>query len=99
MGARIAPQALLDDGLLDATVIEDRAVLARFRDVPFLALAMTHRAPGVTVSRIRSATIESDGPIAFHVDGEPHSVEGRLDVSIVPRALRVRVARASPARG
>jgi YegS/Rv2252/BmrU family lipid kinase len=93
MGARIAPQALLDDGLLDATVIEDRAVLARFRDVPFLALAMTHRAPGVTVSRVRSATIETDGSIEFHVDGEPHSAEGRLEVSIVPAALRVRVAR------
>jgi YegS/Rv2252/BmrU family lipid kinase len=97
MGARIAPQAQLDDGLLDATVIEDRAVLARFRDVPYLALAMTHRAPGVTVSRIRSATIETDGPIEFHVDGEPHATDRRLDVSIVPAALRVRVPSAQPA--
>lgn len=94
MGARIAPQAQLDDGLLDATVIEDRSVLARFRDVPYLALAMTHRARGVTVSRIRSATIETAGSIAFHVDGEPHSVDDRLEVTIVPAALRVRVPRA-----
>jgi YegS/Rv2252/BmrU family lipid kinase len=97
MGARIAPQALLDDGLLDATIIEDRAVLARFRDVPYLAFAMTHRAPGVTVNRIRSATIETDGPMPFHVDGEPHWAEGRLEVSIVPAALRVRVPSGRPA--
>lgn len=97
MGARIAPQAELDDGLLDATVIEDRSVLARFRDVPYLALAMTHRARGVTVSRISSATIETDGPIAIHLDGEPASVERRLEVGIVPGALRVKVPRARPA--
>ncbi len=94
MGARIAPQAELDDGFLDVTVVEDRSVLARFRDVPYLALAMTHRARGVAVSRIRSGTIETNGPIVFHVDGEPAAVDGRLEVGIVPGALRVKVARA-----
>jgi YegS/Rv2252/BmrU family lipid kinase len=94
MGARIAPQAELDDGVLDATVIEDRSVIARFLDAPYLAFAMTHRAKGVTVSRIRAATIEADGEILFHVDGEPGSVERRLDVHIVPKALTVRVPRA-----
>ncbi len=97
MGARIAPQAQLDDGLLDATVIEDRSVIARFLDVPYLAFAKTHRARGVTVSRITSATIEAEGPIAFHVDGEPDAIEGRLDVRIVPAALCVRVPRAGSA--
>lgn len=97
MGARIAPQAQLDDGLLDATVIEDRSVLARFLDVPYLAFAMTHRARGVTVSQIRSAMIEADGPIAYHVDGEPAAAERRLEVGIVPAALRVKVPRASQA--
>lgn len=92
-GARIAPQAKLDDGLLDVTIIEDRSVIARFRDVPFLAFAKTHLARGVSVSRIRSATIESDRPIVFHVDGEPASAEGPVEVRIVPGALRVRVPR------
>ena len=96
-GARIAPQAELDDGLLDATVIEDRSVIARFLNLPYLAFAKTHLARGVSVSRIRSATIEADGPIAFQVDGEPASADGRLEVRIVPAALRVRVPRAGPA--
>lgn len=93
MGARIAPQAELDDGLLDATVIEDRSLLARFRDAPYLAFAATHRVRGVTVDRIREASIEADGPIEFHVDGEPAVAERRVDVAIIPGALRVRVRR------
>ena len=32
MGMQIAPAARLDDGLLEACVVEDRSVLARFRD-------------------------------------------------------------------
>jgi diacylglycerol kinase family enzyme len=91
MGARIAPQARLDDGVLDAIVVEDRSVIARFLDAPYLAFAAAHRARGVTVSQIKQATIEADGPIAFHVDGEAGSVERRLDVGIVPAALKVRV--------
>jgi YegS/Rv2252/BmrU family lipid kinase len=91
MGARIAPQARLDDGVLDAIVVEDRSVIARFLDAPYLAFAAAHRARGVTVSQIKQATIEADGPIAFHVDGEAGSVERRLDVAIVPAALKVRV--------
>lgn len=97
MGARIAPQALLDDGLLDATIIEDRSVVARFLDAPYLAFAATHRARGVTVTRIKDATIEADGPIEFHVDGEPAIAEGRVEVGIIPGALRVRVPRGASA--
>jgi diacylglycerol kinase (ATP) len=99
MGARIAPQAQLDDGLLDATVIEDRSVVARFLDVPYLAFAATHRARGVTVSQIKSAIIEAEVPMDFHVDGEPAVAESRLEVGIIPGALRVRVPRAPSVSG
>lgn len=99
MGARIAPRAELDDGLLDATIIADRSVLGRFLDAPYLAFAATHRARGVSVMRIRAATIEADEPIEFHVDGEPAQAEGRVDVAIVPGALRVRTPRAPAASG
>ena len=45
------------------------------------------------------ATIEADGPIAFHVDGEAGIVERRLEVQVVPAALMVRVPRAASASG
>lgn len=97
MGARIAPQAQLDDGVLDAIVVEDRSMIARFLDVPYLALAIPHRAKGVTVTRVRRATIESDAPMPMHVDGEPGMADRRVEVEIVPRALTVRVAPAASA--
>jgi diacylglycerol kinase (ATP) len=92
-GARIAPQAELDDGLLDATIVEDRPVPVRFWHARHLATGTAHRASSVTVRQIVRASVEADGPIEFHVDGEPAVADGRVEISIVPRALNVRVAR------
>jgi diacylglycerol kinase (ATP) len=98
LGARIAPQACLDDGWLDATIVQDRPVIARFLDARYLALAMAHRARGVAVSQVREASIEADGPIAYHVDGEPGTAGTRVDVRVVPGALRVKVPDVSERR-
>lgn len=89
MGARIAPGALLDDGLLDATIVEERGVLARFWDARHLAFGTTHRAPRVHVRPVRHALVRADGPIEFHVDGEPALAEGPLEVRVIPGALRI----------
>ncbi|MET1082491.1 MAG: diacylglycerol kinase family protein [Burkholderiales bacterium] len=91
MGMRIAPAARLDDGLLEACVVADRSVLTRFRDARHLALGSVHRAPGMIIQSIRSATLESEGDIEFHLDGEPGVVRDRLTVTIRPGALMVKV--------
>ncbi|HEX6975947.1 MAG TPA: diacylglycerol kinase family protein [Vicinamibacterales bacterium] len=91
MGARIAPQAELDDGWLDAFVVIDRAVMARFWHARHLAFGSAHLAPNVTTQRVRHAVIEAPGPIDFHVDGEPDCAHDRLEVRIRPGALKVRV--------
>jgi YegS/Rv2252/BmrU family lipid kinase len=91
MGARIAPQAELDDGWLDATIVEDRPVLARFWHARHLALGSAHRAPLVSVRKIRQATIAADGDIEYHVDGEPGTTTGPIRVEVAPGALRVKV--------
>lgn len=91
MGARIAPMAELDDGWLDAFVVDERAVLARFWHARHLALGTAHLAPRVTARRVRHAVVDAAGEIDFHVDGEPSVAIGRIDVSIRPAALHVRV--------
>jgi YegS/Rv2252/BmrU family lipid kinase len=93
MGARIAPQAELDDGLLDATVVEYRPLLSRFWDARHLAMGTAHLAPSVSARRVKHALIESEGPMEFHVDGELGIADRRIDVRILPAALKVRVAR------
>jgi YegS/Rv2252/BmrU family lipid kinase len=95
MGARISPLAELDDGLLDATVVEERSVLARFWHAPRLVTGTAHLASGVFATRITTASVEADEPMEFHVDGEPGLAEGRIDVRILPGALKVRTAHAS----
>ena len=91
MGMKIAPGARLDDGLLEACVVEDRSVLARFRDARHLVLGTVHRAPKMLVQGVRTAMIEGDGEIHFHLDGEPGVAHDRLTVNVWPGALKVRV--------
>src|SRR5262245_32744083 len=92
MGARIAPLAELDDGLLDATIVEYRPLVARFWDARLLAMGTAHRARSVSTKRVTHAVIEPDGTMEFHVDGELGVAERRIEVKIMPAALKVRVA-------
>src|SRR6188768_402658 len=91
LGMQIAPGAKLDDGLLEACVVDDRSVLARFRDARHLALGTVHRAPQMLLQAVRTATIEREGEIPFHLDGEPGVAYDRLTISVRPGALKVRV--------
>ena len=90
LGARIAPDARLDDGLLDAIIVEERSVVARFWHARHLATGTPQLAPHVTTRRVRRAVIESAGEMEFHVDGEPGRALGRIEVEILPRALQIR---------
>lgn len=90
MGACIAPLAELDDGLLDATLVEYRPMLARFWDARHLAMGTAHRAKSVITRRVVRAVIEAESSMEFHVDGEVGVQPGRIEVQIVPAALKVR---------
>jgi len=91
MGMRIAPSARLDDGLLEACVVDDRSVAARFRDARHFALGSIDRAPGMTIQRVRTAVVEAEGAIEFHLDGEPGVAHDRVTITIRPGALFVKV--------
>jgi diacylglycerol kinase (ATP) len=91
MGIRIAPHAQLNDGRLDACIVEDRAVVSRFLHARHLALDSIQRAPRVVTASVKQATVETDGDIVYHLDGEPGIAKGRVDISIRPGALRVRI--------
>jgi diacylglycerol kinase (ATP) len=90
MGARIAPKAQLDDGLLDAVIVEDRPLLARFWDARHLAAGSVHLAPRVTTRQVQKAVVEAEGTLEFHVDGEPGVAHDRLEIGVLPRALTVK---------
>ena len=94
-GARIAPHALVDDGRLEAVVVEDRSPMARLWVARHLLTRTPQRASGVRFQSVVQATVETDRPIAYHVDGEPGRGGTTVAVRVRPGALRVRVPRRS----
>jgi len=88
-GARIAPDARIDDGLLDLVVFEERSRLSTVLALPRLFTGGAASVPGVTIERVETAVIESDTPMRFHVDGEPCIGGTRLEARICPGVLLV----------
>jgi diacylglycerol kinase (ATP) len=88
-GACIAPGARVDDGLLDLVVIAERSRLRTLVGLPRLFNGTVNRVPGCSIRRVPRATIESDRPMAFHVDGEPMTGGTTLLLRIHPAALNV----------
>jgi diacylglycerol kinase (ATP) len=88
-GARIAPGAQLDDGLLDLVVFEEVSRFRTFCAVPRFLTGGAAGLKGLSIQRIEHATIETDREMTFHVDGEPVPGGKRVDVQVHPGALRV----------
>jgi YegS/Rv2252/BmrU family lipid kinase len=92
--ARIAPHAKLDDGLVDLVVVKESSRLRTLLHLPRLFTGTVERMPGCTIRRVQHATIESDEPMTFHVDGESARGGTSLKVRVHPRALWI----AAPSR-
>ena len=90
-GARIAPGAKVDDGVLDLVVFEERSRVATLCQLPRLFNGTVQRIRGCAVRQIQSVTIESEKPMLFHVDGEPIQGGTELRARVHPGALRVAV--------
>ena len=90
-GARVAPSARVDDGLLDLVVFQETTRLAAIATIPRFFTGTFDQVSGVTVRRIERVTISSDHPIAFHVDGEPAEGGTVLEARVHQAALLVAV--------
>ena len=88
-GARIAPSARLDDGRLDLVVFEDESRLRTICAVPLLFTDGIERLRRISHRQIERATVSSDTPMTFHVDGEPVQGGTRLEARVHPGALKI----------
>ncbi|HEU5319955.1 MAG TPA: hypothetical protein VFX28_04085, partial [Methylomirabilota bacterium] len=88
---RVAPDAALDDGLLDMLVVTDVPLLKR----PwFIARGGSgHVPPGENVvrGRVSRAVIRAQAPVPCHVDGEPFTLGAGSEarVEVLPGRLKV----------
>ncbi|MGC8873954.1 MAG: diacylglycerol/lipid kinase family protein [Chloroflexia bacterium] len=86
----LTPQAEMDDGLFDLCLVRQMPLPIFFYHLPKVTQGRHTRLREVHMARARHVTVESAAPLPVHADGEILS-EGtiRLEVEIVPRAVRV----------
>jgi diacylglycerol kinase (ATP) len=89
-GAQIAPQASLEDGVIDLVVVQDRGFIGNALRVPPLFLRRIDRQRGINTHRVREVTIRSREPMLFHIDGEAMQGSDTLMARVRPRALTLR---------
>jgi YegS/Rv2252/BmrU family lipid kinase len=90
-GMRAAPDALLDDGLLDVPVLESISKLGFLTKILPKVFGGTHvREPSVKVFRAREIAISADRPFTMYADGDPIG-ELPLRVRAIGGAVRVLV--------
>ncbi len=90
-GMRAAPDALLDDGLLDVMVLESVSKLKFLTKILPKVFNGTHvREPSVRAFRAREVSISADRPFTMYADGDPIG-ELPLRVRALPGAVRVLV--------
>jgi len=87
-GMHVCPEAVLDDGLLDITVIDELSVLTLLKDRSYLYDGNIHSHPKVLRFRARKLVAESSETVHIEVDGEPLGTLP-LEITLLPKALRV----------
>jgi YegS/Rv2252/BmrU family lipid kinase len=88
-GMRLAPDAQLDDGLLDVVVIEHTSRLKFLRSTPKVFRGTHIHEPTVHIWRARRVRLDADRPFAVYADGDELARTPAL-ITVAPAALKVR---------
>lgn len=88
---RVAPLAVVDDGLLDLVIIEDRGLFGNLTRIPSVFVGGFEKQPGVTIRKVRSVAVRSSAPMSFHVDGEAIQAGTEVRAGVQAGALRIRI--------
>jgi diacylglycerol kinase (ATP) len=87
-GMRIAPRALLDDGLLDICVVSDLNKFRLFWLFPSVYFGRHLRIPEVEYFQSEILRLESESPSNVYADGE-YVCQTPIEVTVAPRTLPV----------
>ena len=85
----IAPAARVDDGRFDLVVVDDQPLWRVLTRVPAFFSGTLTAGGGVLMSTFTHVRIATSGEIDVHLDGEPATLGGPLDVRVHPQALTI----------
>ncbi|MGH9431705.1 MAG: diacylglycerol/lipid kinase family protein [Terriglobia bacterium] len=89
-GMHPCPGAMLNDGILEVTVIDYMPILRLLRDIKILYSDNVLSHPKVHAFRARKIVAEGDSGTFIEVDGEPLGTLP-LEITILPKSIRVLV--------
>lgn len=87
---QVAPEVLMDDGLLDVFIYRDFSKSEYLRHAISISQGRRPYQPKIKHLRVHALRVTSDEPVAIHADGEPHG-NTPAQVRVLPGALRIRV--------
>lgn len=85
----IAPQARIDDGLLDVAIVRKVPLLQTSLIMPFLFTRKIDRSPYVNIVRTNQLTIKRKRNKVVNIDGDPQKVGKNLHIKINKQSLNV----------
>ena len=85
----IAPQARVDDGLIDVCIVQKVPLFTIPFVAPLLFVHQVHRTPFVHIIKAREVIVHTLEEMIVNIDGEPITLKGPLKLSLVPHSLKV----------
>jgi YegS/Rv2252/BmrU family lipid kinase len=86
---QLAPEARVDDGLLDFWILEGRTIGDTVVRLLQVVRGVHLKGAGFVHFRAAQAEFRSEGDLPMQTDGEPGMAESPVKVRVLPRALRV----------
>lgn len=86
---KIAPHAELSDGRLDMVEVKNVSKWKLAAAAPTFFFKDFRPIDVTRVRRVQNATVEFDGEIVYHIDGEVRSAQEKLEIKTHPKALKV----------
>lgn len=95
--ATLSPEATLDDGLMELWLFDGTSVEEILQQAWSLWSGKHTHSKKVRSIQFNKIVLESDAPIYLQMDGEPETSGQRVEVSVLPRQLKVMIPEKAPA--
>nr|WP_299246300.1 lipid kinase YegS [uncultured Halomonas sp.] len=94
-GQQLAPQAKIDDGLLDVLIVRHFSSLSEMRQLMSELERIPENGDFVRTIRASRVSFHADGAFPLNLDGEPRFLR-EFEATLIPRAIRMLVPAGSP---